>query len=188
MTDPDAWNAKAPPLPWRFARLALPALLLLCLAGCGFHPLYGKDSDDASVLDKLADIRVDPMRDRQGQLVRNALLIALSPQGEPERPRYHLGVTWVITQSQQALRTDDTATREIDNYAVTYRLYEGATPVLAGTFSEIFSFDFLINHYANVSSENDIMRRAAESMAAELRNRLAGYFAKAAEQARSAAR
>jgi hypothetical protein len=53
--------------------------------------------------------------------------------------------------------------------------------VLSGSFSQLFSYDFLEQHYANVSAADDIHRRAAQSIADEIRNRIAAYFAKAAE-------
>lgn len=169
------------PSPARVLRPAAAVLCLLALAGCGFRPLYGKNSYDPGVTDKLATIEVAPLPDRQGQLLRNALLTDLNPYGEPIHPRYRLVVSLTITENQQALRTDDTATRDIVNYSISYWLYEDKTRVAVGAFSQMFSFDFLEQHYANISAADDIHKRAAQSVADEIRNRLAAYFGKAAE-------
>jgi LPS-assembly lipoprotein len=156
-------------------------LMALGLTGCGFHPLYGKSAADPEVLQKLASVQVTPMQDRQGQLMRNALVTDLNPLGEPVHPRYRLVVTLTVTETQQALRTDDTATRDIVNYTIVYWLYDGETRIAAGSFTQMFSYDFLEEHYANISAADDIHHRAAQSIADEIRNRLAAYFDKAAE-------
>jgi LPS-assembly lipoprotein len=160
----------------------LPLLaLLLPLAGCGFQPLYGKNSYDSAILDELASVRVSNLPDRQGQLLRNALVTDLSPKGESGHSRYRLDVRLGLTENQQALRKDDTATRDILTYSVNYYLYEDQTRLATGSFNQVFSYDFLEEHYANISAQDDIRRRAAQSIADEIRNRLAAYFARAAQ-------
>ncbi|HIJ61615.1 MAG TPA: hypothetical protein HPQ04_02885 [Rhodospirillaceae bacterium] len=150
-------------------------------AACGFHPLYGRDSYDADIQGQLASVRVLPLPDRQGQLLHNALLTNLSPRGETSQPKYTLRIVLQLTESQQALRKDDTATRNIMYYNIAYYLYEGETAITAGTFVHSFSYDFLLEHYANIAAQEDIKKRAAGSIADEIRTRLAAYFAKASE-------
>ncbi|MFM8988614.1 MAG: hypothetical protein ACKOUS_02890, partial [Alphaproteobacteria bacterium] len=58
------------------------ALLLLAgalpvLAGCGFSPLYGR-SEGGAVAEELAKIRVLPIANRSGQVLRNHLLDGLT--------------------------------------------------------------------------------------------------------------
>lgn len=167
--------------------IVLPMLIAAALTGCGFRPLYGTQSYNPNVMDDLASVEVASMADRQGQLVHNALLTALNPNGESPRPRYHLVTTLSVTETQQALRTDDTATRDVMTYSTTFWLYEDKTRILNGSFSQTYSYDFLEQHYANVSAADDIKKRAAQSIADEIRNRLAAYFAKAAEMKRAQA-
>ncbi len=167
------------PAAWR--RTAFLCLVPLVLASCGFRPLYGNYSYNAAAMDDLASVQVLPLVDREGQLIHNALLTDFNPRGEPSKPRYRLAVTPALTETQQALRTDDTATRNLVTYNVTYVLYENNTRVVAGSFTQMFSYDFLEEHYANISAADDIHRRAAQSVADEIRNRVAAYFAKAAE-------
>lgn len=161
----------------------MPALLpiLLVLGGCGFHPLYGRDSFDPDINAELASVHVPTLQDREGQLLHNALLADFCPRGEPEHPRYNLVVRTTVTEGQQALRKDDTATRDLLYYAVSYYLYDGKTMVTTGTMLQAFSYDFLEEHYANISAAEDVKRRAATSIAAEIRTRLAAYFANAAQ-------
>ena len=172
---------------WPKPALAL-LLIALALAGCGFHPLYGKQGVDPDVSEELAAIQVDPIRDRQGQLIHNALLKALTPEGTPAKPRYHLLVAYTVTEAQQALQTDNTATRDVLYYKVLYRLYEGSTAVTAGTFPKTFSYNFLSEHFANIAAQGDVQERAAEAICEEVRNRLAIYFTTAAEKRAQAAK
>jgi LPS-assembly lipoprotein len=156
-------------------------LFPLILTSCGFRPLYGDKSYDKAVMSDLASVQVMPLQDRTGQLIHNALLTDINPNGEPSKPRYQLVTTASNSESQQALRKDDTATRNKIVYSVTFYLYENNARVLSGSFSQMFSYDYLEQHYANISAEDDIHRRAAQSIADEIRNRVAAYFAKAAE-------
>ena len=176
-----------PPHPrGRFAP-ALTIALSLLLSACGFHPLYSKSGPDSAIREEMASISIQPLRDRQGQEIHNALIKTITPEGPPSQSRYSLSVAYTVTESQAALATDETATRDVMRFNVLYRLYEGSTTLTAGTFPEIFSYNFLQEHYANVSAQSDIMTRVSEQIALEVRNRLAIYFTNAAEQKAKAA-
>jgi LPS-assembly lipoprotein len=166
-------------------------VLLLGLTACGFRPLYGTKSIDPQSVAELASVSIRPMDDRQGQMIHNALLTRFNPRGEPVKPRYDLWVTYTVSEGQQALRTDDTATRNTLYYTITYRLFEKGIPVVIGNVMKQVSYDFLTQHYANVSADEDVRRRASELLADEVRNRIAAYFIlnheKKAEAAKKAA-
>jgi LPS-assembly lipoprotein len=81
------------------------ALLLLAgalpaLAGCGFSPLYGR-GEDGAVTAELAKIRVLPIANRSGQVLRNHLLDGLTPMGEPQKPEYTLQVALAEPNMQE---------------------------------------------------------------------------------------
>jgi LPS-assembly lipoprotein len=170
---------------WRKPLIAL--LVPLALGACGFHPLYSKSGPDSAMRDEMAAISIQPLRDRQGQEIHNALIKTLTPDGPPSLPRYTLYVAYTVTESQAALATDETATRDVMRFNVIYRLYENGTTLTTGTFPEIFSYNFLQEHYANVSAQSDIMTRVSDQIALEVRNRLAVYFTTAAQQKAKAA-
>lgn len=163
---------------WRKPFLALMAPLVL--SACGFHPLYSKNGVDPNIREEFASIQVDPLKDRQGQEIHNALIKTLTPAGQPSDPRYHLFVTYQVTESQAALSTDETATRDVERFLILYKLYEGNTVLTSGTFPEIFSYNFLQEHYANVGAQADIRARVSDQIAMEVHNRLAIYFTDAA--------
>lgn len=172
---------------WRKPLLTL--ALPLALGACGFHPLYATNpgSGDPALREELASISIDPLRDRQGQEIHNALIKTITPAGPPDHPRYHLLVAYSVQENQAALASDETATRDVMRFNILYRLYEGPTIVTTGTFPQIFSYNFLQEHYANVSAQEDIRERVSDQVALEVRNRLAIYFNTAAEARAKAA-
>jgi LPS-assembly lipoprotein len=159
----------------------------LALSACGFHPLYSKSGADPAMREEFAGITVDPLKDRQGQEIHNALIKTLTPAGPPADPRYHLFVTYQVFESQAALSTDETATRDVMRFLILYKLYEGNTVLTSGTFPEIFSYNFLQEHYSNVGAQADIMARVSDQIALEVHNRLAIYFTDAAQHKAAAA-
>jgi LPS-assembly lipoprotein len=169
-----------------WCRVTGAALLLLMLAGCGFRPLYGTHASDPYVGPELGSIYIAPLPDRDGQLVRNALLDAIDTKGEPSHPRYRLEITLTINEAQVALSKDETATRAQVSYAVAFTLFEGAVRLTKGSFSRVFAYDYLNQQYSNISAREDIRRRAAQEIATEIRNRMATYFIRA-KKARDAA-
>lgn len=169
-----------------WSRAAGTLLLVLAVAGCGFRPLYGMRSVDPHVQAEMAGIYIQPLADRDGQLVRNALLERLNPHGEPQQARYRLDVKVDVSEAQVALQKDETATRDQINYGVTFTLYEGSVGLTTGNFNRNFSFDYLNQQYSNVVARSDVQRRAAEEIAIEIRNRMATYFIRA-DKARAAA-
>lgn len=156
-------------------------VLLLGLAGCGFQPMYGTSSANPATVAEMASIQIKPMPERSGQLLYNALMTRLNPKGEPSKPRYQLSVVLTIAEGQVALRKDDTATRDVQAYTANYILSQNGVQVAAGVVTQTLSYDFLEQHYANVSAAEDIRRRAAEVLADELRGHLAAYFIRKAE-------
>ena len=170
---------------WRKPLMIL--VVPLALSACGFHPLYSKSGADSNLREEMASITVAPLRDRQGQQIHNALIKTITPEGAPDKPRYTLSVSYVVTESQAALATDETATRDVMRFNIIYKLIEGQTILTAGTFPEIFSYNFLQEHYANVSAQEDIRARVSDQIALEVRNRLAIYFTTAAEAKAKAA-
>lgn len=173
--------------PVAFGRIAATLALLLVLAGCGFRPMYGTRSTDPKVAAELSNIYVQPIADREGQLVHNAILVRLNPNGGQHKPRYRLQVVIGVVEAQTILATDQTATRADVTYTATYELFEGDTLLTQGTFVRDFSYDYLNEQYSNISARVDVGRRAAEEIAVEVRNRMAAYFIRALKARATAA-
>ena len=112
------------------------------ISGCGFKPLYiqnssqniyGEQTQNQSIINELAQIKITPISGRFGQQIRNKLLDLLTPKGAPANAKYRLDVKLVKkTVSQQAMRDDVTATSEKVNYTVAYKLFEGSKKLVSG--------------------------------------------------------
>lgn len=106
-------------------------LLVLALCGCGFEPLYVEKKHDnmwyyggdfdTSISQEMAQISIEPISQRFGQIMRNELIDLLTPKGTPKSPKYRLFVHLTEKRiSDQALRSDITATRKMVRYKVGY--------------------------------------------------------------------
>lgn len=151
------------------------ALAVLPLAGCGFRPLYGESSGTTQAL---AEVRVAPIADRQGQILRNELLDRISPNGEKSTARYLLSVRYNESLGQLAIRRDDTATRANLRVATTFRLIEVSTGVTVynGSSSATASYNLVQSDYANLVSRRAAQRRASKLVANDVTTQVAIYF------------
>ena len=170
----------------RIARTAAIMFIIVTLAGCGFRPLYGRNAGDPTINAALSAIYVQPLPDREGQLVHNALLVRFNRNGDAEPARFRLAVTVVSAETPTVLQSDQTASRAIVTFVATFKLYEENTSLTAGSFTRTFSYDYVPEQYSNVSARADVAKRAAEEIADEIRDRISTYFARAAK-ARAAA-
>jgi LPS-assembly lipoprotein len=158
-----------------------PAILLvaaaLLLAGCGYRPLYGSSSETAGVAATLSSISIPEAEDRVGQLIRNDLLSTMrTVEGEE---KYTLLLKPVVKRSSVIDKPQPNATREAITLAVSYELVErssGSVLNSGKTFSHA-SFDVIRQPFADLQAETNATERAAHEVSADIRTRLAAYFA-----------
>lgn len=158
------------------------AVLLLAgatLAGCGFQPLYG-EAAGGPVVAELTQIRVAPIADRSGQVLRNDLIQQLNPTGRPDTPAYVLNIGLSETTQQLAIRETDVATRAnlvvTANYALTGN---DGTRVTNGSVRTITSYNILRDEFATLSARRDALDRALRQISEDIRTRLALHFNRA---------
>ena len=94
------------------------------LAACGFEPLYVEKTSgddlwyynnqyDTDIVREMAQIKIETVTDRIGQLIKNELMDTFNPHGTPKCAKYFLKIQPAQANTvQQALRDDITATRE----------------------------------------------------------------------------
>ena len=150
--------------------------LLLALAGCGYKPLYGEHgTNNASVVEELAMIRIEAIPDRIGQQMYNMLRERLNPYGRPGDPKYVLSVALAETRENLFLEKDETATRANltlrANFILT-RVGDDAI-VATGLSRAVSSYDILSSQFASVVSEEDARLRGARAISDDIRTRLA---------------
>jgi LPS-assembly lipoprotein len=151
------------------------------LASCGFQPLYA-DRGGATAADQLAAVRIEPMPDRSGQELYNALRDGLNPLGRPASPDYVLRVQLEETSEELALRTDETATRVNLTLTAAFALLpvDGKEPVFHGVSRTTTAYNVLTSPYATLTSSEDARSRALGDLAREIRQRLAIFLTRQA--------
>jgi len=165
---------------WSKAALVV-GLLALGPAGCGFQPMYAKpDPQNASpVVAELASVRVMGIEDRQGQILRNALVSRMNPLGEPRRATYDLIVQLSQTQENLAERSDGKASLGRLFITANFRLTESSQerPIYSGTSRSVVSYRLLGPTYGSTAVERDAENRALGDVAEDIRTQVASYFA-----------
>lgn len=168
----------------RLRRLALGLALGLSAAGLAActempHPLYGKAT---GVAPALRTVDVAAVQGRIGQQVRNELVFGLyGGAGDVEgKPLYRLELTVTALDSAVGVeRYRNQPAAYVEQISATYTLTEVATgaTVTSGTSFANASFDYSEQHFANVRARRDAENRVASVVAADIRNKLAVYFA-----------
>ncbi len=160
----------------------LSAILLtvaaLLLAGCGYRPLYGSSATNPGVAGTLAAISIPEPSDRPGQLVRNELISSMqSGKGEE---RYLLNLTTTVDDHGVIQKKQPAVTRQAIMITTSYELVDRANGTVltkGSTFARV-PFDVVRQPFADMQAETDATERAAKEIGADIRVRLAAYFAK----------
>lgn len=153
------------------------AIVLVCalLAACGFEPVYARRAGGGS--EQLAAVHIEPIEDRMGQQLYNALRDRMNPQGVPQRPAYRLVVKLEELRQEVATRADEFASRAnltmIARYTLS-RTSDGAN-LYVGQQQITSSYNILRSEamFSNLTSENEARVRASNELAQVMTSRLA---------------
>lgn len=165
---------------WWSKSVLMAGMLVLGLAGCGFEPMYAKrGAQTSAVADELAGIRVAGIEDRQGQILRNALISRMSPLGEPARQTHTLEVVLNSSLENMAERKDGKASLGRMQITATFRLIatDGKSSSYSGVSRSIVSYRLLGPTYGSTAVERDAENRALVDLAEDIRTQVATYFA-----------
>lgn len=159
---------------WWSRALLVVALLALGPSGCGFRPMYGSLGVDESIADaELARIRIEPIKDRIGQQLRNGLLARLTPRGEAADYTYTLKILLSENVANLGYRKDANATLASLTMSAQIQLSSENSRLLSDTATSIVYFDHLGPRYASAATERDAEERALSQLADDIRNRVA---------------
>lgn len=149
--------------------------LLLALSGCGLQPMYAGGGSGA-VATSLSSVKVAPIPERAGWLVRNALVDRLG--GEAENPAYRLDVELDDDLTAFGIRGDAAVTRERRTLRARYRLVELGTGrvVLDATAGSDAGIDVVSSEYATIAAEQTAQERLALVIADQMVARLALFM------------
>ena len=114
---------------------------------------------------------------KKWQRSRLCLIDLLSPKGQPQNPKYRLFVTLDSkTETNQALRSDITATRKMVKYKVSYYMTENEKRVMKGDSVAYNGYDILANPYSTTIAKKKGDEDAAKIIANDISLRLGAYF------------
>jgi LPS-assembly lipoprotein len=159
-----------------FLARGLAAIALMALAGCGFEPIHAARSGK-DVTGELAAVRVGPIPERSGQVLRNYLLDRLTPLGQRPSSQYVLNVRLNEPRQTLALRRDDIISRASYSATASFELLDGAGKRVTGGVSS-FSTDYEItsSEYATLVSLQSARDRVLELVGDDIRGQLAAFF------------
>ena len=162
------------------SRLATTLLMVaaLVLAGCGYRPMYGSSATSPGVAGSLSSISIPEPTDRTGQLIRNELISSMQTgRGED---KYMLNLTTTLADNGVILDKQPSVGRQAILITTTYELVDRSTGKIltkGTTFSRV-PYDVVRQPFADLQAEKDATERAAREVGADIRTRLAAYFAK----------
>ncbi len=160
-----------------FARAAPAMLLLVALAGCGFHPLYGEQTT-LGYDPTLASVEVRPVPDRVGQLLVEEVREELDPRGAGLKPRYILVIGMTASRSDLGIRRDNTSTRGELTMNANLTLNDANTHavVFRNSIRSTTSFNEPDDAYAATVAEDHAREEAASDLGREIAERVTLYF------------
>lgn len=160
------------------AALAALALLGPALSGCGFRPVYGSYSAAAVSGAELGQVAIEPIGERNGQVLRNLLIDRFYADGRPASPSHRLLIRLAATEEDLGIRRDATATRARIRLVADYELVDGTTgQTVYRSFSRaVVSYNLLEAQYATLVAEQDAYERGLTELAEDIRTRIALFF------------
>ena len=155
---------------------------LLTLTACGFHPVYGVNKyTSQGVEEKLEQINIASIPDREGQYLRNALIDRFYRNGRPDNPRYILVVDNLTTSSTELdiTKTAD-ATRGQLKTSAQMILTDSATgkKLLERNLQSIASYNILSSEFTNRVSVQNASENTINDIARQIELNIALYFKK----------
>jgi LPS-assembly lipoprotein len=125
----------------------------------------------------MAAIRIDPIADRSGQILRNYLLDRITPQGTPSRAEYVLRVRLQEPRQTLALRRDDVISRVGFSATATFELADASgRRVFNGVSSYTTDYEVTNSEFATLASAQNARDRLLELVGDDIHNQLAVYF------------
>ncbi|MCM8732628.1 LPS assembly lipoprotein LptE [Azospirillum sp. A1-3] len=153
-------------------------LSALSLSGCGFQPLYGGQGVGAAAADRLMEVDIASIPNREGQKLRNLLIDNFYPSERPSNPRYRLDVALSASEQKLALQKDATAVRAQLLVNAPYRLTDTQTGqvVFQSNSRSMVSYNTLEQHYAAIVTVQNAYDRALEDISNDITTRVAMYL------------
>ena len=165
-------------------------ILLFALSGCGFRSVYGERSNshgDTAVATQLNDIAIEPVHERNGQMLRNNLIDMMYGKGRPAHPLYKLAVTLRSTEEDFGIQADATTTRTMVNMYGDFSLKtDSGKELLTGSAHSTSNINKISNQYATLVARNQAYERTINEVSEQIVSRLSLYFSERERNPQSA--
>lgn len=169
----------------RFARFFLVMSAVWAVSACGFEPLLGRGGGNFDAPKELAAIRIEPIPERSGQVLRNALLDRLTPQGQAPGARYVLRVRLQEPRQALLLRRDDIISRSSYSGQASFEVRDAqGRRLFSGSSAFTTDFEIASSEFATFASRENARDRVMELIADDIRNQIALGFRQRQNSAR----
>ncbi len=139
---------------------------LALLAACGFSPMYGTSSEEATA--SRAAIAVEPIGERSGQSLRN-ILLDRGFGDVPVKDGMKLYVEpLVLTEFDLGLAPDNTATRRQLSVASGMTLKNGDTVLTTRKLTANSTYNVLVSQYGTIVSRQNAEKQVIEELARQI--------------------
>ena len=160
----------------------------LALAGCGegstgFRPMYGSSAiGGADVSEKLSAVEVAPIPGRVGQRIRNEMIFRTTGGSGASTPAYRLELAIKESITSTLVKISGDASGSVYNLDADFRLIRISDKrvVLQGKTAGRAGFERFESIFSNVRARQDAENRVANTVAQDLKTRLAAYLSGAA--------
>ena len=160
--------------------LSLLLVLAPVLAGCsgGFRPLYGVTASGAGLQERMAELDIATIPGRVGQRIRNELIFQAGGGGEMAPPTHRLEVSITEQVLSTLVKSDGDALGQVYSLQANFKLVniKSKQVVLTGTSYGRAGFERFQSIYSNVRARDDAENRAAQTVADDLKMRVAIYL------------
>lgn len=154
----------------------------LGLGGCGFSPVYAPNATGGTgvVAQEMTGIRVGPIPERQGMLLRQALQARFEREGSGGS-KYDLVVAYSLGFEGIGYRRDDAISRQRMLASATWTLRDAGTSraeITRGYARAMDAYNILDNEFfASDLSSEAAQRRLADAIADQIQGQLGTFFA-----------
>ena len=162
------------------------AAMPLLVAGCGdsgFHPLYASPSIvGTDVSAKLASMEVAPIPGRVGQRLRNELIYQSTGGGRSAEPVYRLEIVMTESITPTLVQIDGNSSGSVYNLDAAFRLVRlnDKSVALQGKSFGRATFQRFDSVFSNVRARHEAEDRAANTIAEDLKSRIAAFLSNSA--------
>jgi LPS-assembly lipoprotein len=169
----------------RRVRLGVGLVVLMgaALSACGdagFRPLYAPSAAGVVASERLKEVDFAPIPGRVGQRVRNGLIFQSTGGGYAAPPQYRFEVVLQEQLASTLVNTKGDVAGGVYSLQASFRLIDSRAKkvVFQGASHARAPFERFESVYSNVRAREDAENRAAQTIADDLKTRLAAYLSR----------